>query len=1061
MKKILLFLLVSLIFAMIFSSCTVIIPQVQEASKHKHQFDTAWAADANLHWHACECGERNELATHADENDDHICDTCGYQLPVVVAEYTVTVIADEGINLDSVTYKVAEGTDLTFRVKLSNEYVIVLEGAVIEKNVVGETSTSYTIKIASVSSDITVTIRKQLACTHSWNVENPTCTEDKICQLCGELDAEKLGHNWLDATCTDANKCSRCDAEFGEALGHIGGNATCTEQAVCNRCSKPYGDTLGHDLTDATCLADSECRRCDYVEEGSALGHDMTEASCTEDSKCTRCDYVEEGSSVGHTWNIEEATCTEYKYCTACNYISEYARGHDYSVPATCTTANKCSRCDSTKGQPLGHMLTELTCTENSVCTRADCDYIAAEATGHRYNVEAATCKVAKYCLECGEEAEAALGHDWDEGAVTAPTCTATGYTTFTCRREGCGATEKRNVTEMIDHSWKNATCTEPKTCSSCGKTEGLSNGHVWNTSHATCIEDKHCLVCGVVAEELKDHDLLDATCTLDQRCSTPGCSYIVTESKLGHDWQKGTPVAATCETDGYTPCVCAREGCGATENQDVVGKLGHTGGSATCSVLAVCTREGCGKSYGDYNSDLHTGLRDEWIADPNNSAKHIKVCSDCEATVESADHIGGNAYCNTLAVCTICNTEYGSFNPDRHSATADEYSSDEDYHWLECPACHANTGKVAHTMIADPNKDGTHTMKCDCGRVGETVNCTGGTATCTDQPICDICKVAYGNNLGGHRRSETITEATCEHDGTIVYGACVREGCTYAGETIKTADKLDHNYQPTEEVVYPTCVDSGYTVYKCVNGCNATDNRDETPATGEHVWETVKVDPTYTTPGTEYKHCTVCGEKGEETELPVKTPETFKEGENSIAVTGKVITVIKLVAKEAGTYTFNKPNSETNCALYDSDFTTAIELPYKVTLAAGEEILFGLTSRNGLNDNIEISVSFKAASDGSNKIVGKLELEASGTGYEEIYGFTVPTTGIYTFTIKNANGVGEVTPYALIFVSDEGEDLYELDYSSIPLKAGLEYMLILDAEETDTQIVIEYQLTL
>ena len=43
-------------------------------------------------------------------------------------------------------------------------------------------------------------------------------------------------------------------------------------------------------------------------------------------------------------------------------------------------------------------------------------------------------------------------------------------------------------------HRWNDATCTEPRTCSICGKTEGEPLGHKWNS--ATCIKPQICKVC-------------------------------------------------------------------------------------------------------------------------------------------------------------------------------------------------------------------------------------------------------------------------------------------------------------------------------------------------------------------------------------------------------------------------------------------------------------------------------------------------------------------------------------------------------------------------------------
>lgn len=55
-------------------------------------------------------------------------------------------------------------------------------------------------------------------------------------------------------------------------------------------------------------------------------------------------------------------------------------------------------------------------------------------------------------------------------------------------------------------HSWKNATCEAPKTCSKCGATEGKAVGHKWKA--AGCDAPKTCTVCkateGEVAHKYK-----------------------------------------------------------------------------------------------------------------------------------------------------------------------------------------------------------------------------------------------------------------------------------------------------------------------------------------------------------------------------------------------------------------------------------------------------------------------------------------------------------------------------------------------------------------------------
>lgn len=67
-------------------------------------------------------------------------------------------------------------------------------------------------------------------------------------------------------------------------------------------------------------------------------------------------------------------------------------------------------------------------------------------------------------------------------------------------------------------HSWEDATCTKPKTCSICEKTEREALGHKWND--ATCTEPQTCSVCQETKGKELGHDpdtwvtIKEATCT-------------------------------------------------------------------------------------------------------------------------------------------------------------------------------------------------------------------------------------------------------------------------------------------------------------------------------------------------------------------------------------------------------------------------------------------------------------------------------------------------------------------------------------------------------------------
>jgi len=107
-------------------------------------------------------------------------------------------------------------------------------------------------------------------------------------------------------------------------------------------------------------------------------------------------------------------------------------------------------------------------------------------------------------------------------------------------------------------HSWNEATCTAPKTCSICGATEGEALGHSWN--EATCTAPKTCSVCGATEGEALGHSWNEATCTTPKTCSVCG----VTEGEaLGHTW---------IPADYDHPKTCSV--CGTTEGDPLGGVL-------------------------------------------------------------------------------------------------------------------------------------------------------------------------------------------------------------------------------------------------------------------------------------------------------------------------------------------------------------------------------------------------------------------------------------------------------------------------------------------------------
>ena len=95
-------------------------------------------------------------------------------------------------------------------------------------------------------------------------------------------------------------------------------------------------------------------------------------------------------------------------------------------------------------------------------------------------------------------------------------------------------------------------------------------------------------------------------------------------------------------------------------------------------------------------------------------------------------------------------------------------------------PAFKTQTGdEHTHDWSAwTSNGDGTHSRRCTCNAV-ETENCSGGTATCIANAVCEICKASYGSpDPNNHTDLKHIDAkaATAAAEGNIEYWYC--EAC-------------------------------------------------------------------------------------------------------------------------------------------------------------------------------------------------------------------------------------------------------------------------------------------
>ncbi len=213
---------------------------------------------------------------------------------------------------------------------------------------------------------------------------------------------------------------------------------------------------------------------------------------------------------------------------------------------------------------------------------------------------------------------------------------------------------------------------------------------------------------------------------------------------------------------DGTHTRHCTFDGCTDTETENC------SGGTATCKDKAVC--EICGEVYGKLNPENHTG-KEVWEQTETTHTKKWNCCG--KVTVEEAahtfehgvctvceytcTHTGGTATCKDKAICEICGEAYGELNPENHTGE-EVWDRNERMHTKEWLCC----GKVTVEEAAHTFEHGVCTVcKYACTH-------TGGTATCKDKAVCEICGEAYGelnpeNHTGGthieHEKAATCTE--------------------------------------------------------------------------------------------------------------------------------------------------------------------------------------------------------------------------------------------------------------------------------------------------------------
>ena len=670
-----------------------------------------------------------------------------------------------------------------------------------------------------------------------------TCTREGCTDAqAGHTLTKNIGrknHNYLPsgepvaATCTSSGyqlyKCDYCDTEFKEILGapasHVYEKQSTSTEPTCNKDGHYY----------------FKCKNCDasYDYVVSKTGNHTYASKVTQEKTCVLPEIT--------TYTCETKGCGE-SYIQ----ISADPTGHSFGewkvTKEPTETENgeqvrKCNNCDETETAPIPAKIhnwgatpiakTDASCTAAATETYQciGCDICNAENGFATYvktvgvplqhmvvvDYVAATCAkdgsyVAK-CTLCKEEfvkeTLPATGHSFNtylQDSYIPSTCQKEGSMTFACSNKDCHETKVEklpvnpNAHNMVvdDANSQTATCTEAAyTAYKCAN-EGCTHVYKKWTSDPT-------------AHTAKDEWTVkkDATCSSNgyevRECKDCGIvmdSRTIEADPALHVW-KTVEVKADHTKSGYSYEQC--ENCGAMRNFKTEALVEHD------YTERVAYEPATPEANGSVTYKCACGDEKTFVI----PATGCKFKEDTDRYVAPTCVADGTKY----YVCEI-----------HKEACANNYTE-------TVPALGHKAGDVELTPAT-------------CIAEGSAV------VTCTRENCgAELSRVTI--NKLPHTFSETnkkVVESTCQTHGTVTY-TCTTEGCD---ATLKEELSLaEHKYKKISSVA-PTCLDSGYDVFKCEN-CDANYHQVTVSANG-HSYELVnEIHATCSTNGHVYYECRNC----------------------------------------------------------------------------------------------------------------------------------------------------------------------------------------------------------
>lgn len=537
-----------------------------EKIRHSCDKGSAWLSNGGEHWHECRwCGKVSDKAAHEDKGDG-ACKVCGARLTDALAEGTLAglswSLARSGVLTISGSGELPELVNDGTSVPWKKHSDIIIE-VVIKSGVTGVGSGAFTGCTALKKVSISDTVKKLdlntfSGCTalEAFAVEDGNeayASTDGVLFNAGKTlliscPVGKTGAYTVPETVTEIEKSAFTasgveSVSMSDAVNAVGegafSNCSKLKSVVLPKGLKELKKSLfsGCSALEAISIPDSVKTLGEGVFSGCAALKEVKipgEVTVIPKNAFSGCTALESVSIPASVTAIKEAA---FDRCTALKNVTFLGKDDEWGKV---TIAGKNDALDSATKNFPNHThsyvdtVTAPTCTANGYTVhKCSCGDTKTDS----YTKMLGHSYQGGICVRCGVLED--HKHDFKQ-TVTAPTCTSEGFTTYTC---ACGESYKKNYVSALEHK------PELKNEKKAGCLKGGYTG------------DEVCTVCGKVFK---------------------AGSVILA---LGHSTELRNEKAATCVNGGYTgDLVCVR--CGdIIEQGKATAAAGHKFFGGKCSV--------------------------------------------------------------------------------------------------------------------------------------------------------------------------------------------------------------------------------------------------------------------------------------------------------------------------------------------------------------------------------------------------------------------------------------------------------------------------------------------